>query len=123
AGRLAVVTGARVKIGYQAAIMLLRAGARVIATTRFPRDAARRYAREPDFREWGDRLAIYGIDLRHTPSVETLCRELLDRRDRLDLIINNACQTARRPRGFYAHPMDGGAAPPSPARQRLPRPH
>src|SRR5207249_10915894 len=55
AGRVALVTGARVKIGYQAAIMLLRAGARVIATTRFPRDAARRYAREPDFREWGDR--------------------------------------------------------------------
>jgi NAD(P)-dependent dehydrogenase (short-subunit alcohol dehydrogenase family) len=119
AGRVALVTGARVKIGYQAAIMLLRAGARVIATTRFPRDAARRYAREPDFREWGDRLAIYGIDLRHTPSVETLCRELLDRRDRLDFIINNACQTVRRPVGFYDHLMDGETAPPSPAEERL----
>ena len=115
AGRVALVTGARVKIGYQAAIMLLRAGARVIATTRFPRDAARRYAREPDFREWGDRLAIYGIDLRHTPSVETLCRELLDRFDRLDFIISNACQTVRRPVGFYDHLMDGETAPPSPA--------
>jgi len=118
-GRVALVTGARVKIGYQAAIMLLRAGARVIATTRFPRDAARRYAREPDFREWGDRLAIYGIDLRHTPSVETLCRELLDRRDRLDFIINNACQTVRRPVGFYDHLMDGETAPPSAAGQPL----
>jgi len=37
-----------VKIGYQAAILLLRAGARVIVTTRFPRDAARRYAGERD---------------------------------------------------------------------------
>ena len=119
AGRVALVTGARVKIGYQAAIMLLRAGARVIATTRFPRDAARRYAREPDFREWGDRLAIYGIDLRHTPSVETLCRELLDRFDRLDFIISNACQTVRRPVGFYDHLMDGETAPPSPAAERL----
>src|SRR5262249_43516905 len=59
-GRVALVTGARVKIGYQAAIMLLRAGARVIATTRFPRDAAQRYAREPDFADWRDRLAVYG---------------------------------------------------------------
>jgi len=118
-GRVTLVTGGRVKIGYQAAIMLLRAGARVIATTRFPRDAARRYAREPDFREWGDRLAIYGIDLRHTPSVETLCRELLDRRDRLDFIINNACQTVRRPVGFYDHLMDGETAPPSATEQRL----
>ncbi len=41
-GRVAIVTGARVKIGYQAAILLLRAGARVIVTTRFPHDAAAR---------------------------------------------------------------------------------
>jgi NAD(P)-dependent dehydrogenase (short-subunit alcohol dehydrogenase family) len=119
AGRVALVTGARVKIGYQAAVKLLRAGARVIATTRFPRDAARRYAREPDFREWGDRLAIYGIDLRHTPSVETLCRELLDRWDGLDFIVNNACQTVRRPVGFYDHLTAGETAPPSAAEARL----
>jgi NAD(P)-dependent dehydrogenase (short-subunit alcohol dehydrogenase family) len=102
-GRVAVITGARIKIGYQAAIMLLRAGARVIATTRFPRDAARRYARAPDFAEWRDRLAIYGVDLRHTPSVETFCREVLEHHDRLDFIVNNACQTVRRPAGFYDH--------------------
>jgi NAD(P)-dependent dehydrogenase (short-subunit alcohol dehydrogenase family) len=102
-GRVALVTGSRVKIGYQAAIMLLRAGARVIATTRFPRDAAQRYAREPDFGTWGDRLTVYGVDLRHTPSVETFCREILTCYDRLDFILNNACQTVRRPVGFYDH--------------------
>jgi len=102
-GRVAIITGARIKIGYQASIMLLRAGARVIATTRFPRDAARRYAREPDFAEWRDRLAIYGVDLRHTPSVEAFCREVVNRYDRLDFIVNNACQTVRRPAGFYDH--------------------
>ena len=36
-----------------------------------------RYAREPDFAEWADRLEIFGLDLRHTPSVEAFCRELL----------------------------------------------
>jgi NAD(P)-dependent dehydrogenase (short-subunit alcohol dehydrogenase family) len=102
-GRVALVTGARVKIGYHAAIMLLRAGARIVATTRFPRDAAARYAREPDFAEWGGRLAVYGVDLRHTPSVETFAREILATYDRLDFVLNNACQTVRRPAGFYDH--------------------
>jgi NAD(P)-dependent dehydrogenase (short-subunit alcohol dehydrogenase family) len=105
-GRVALVTGARVKIGYQAAIMLLRSGSAVHVTTRFPTDAAKRYAAESDFVEWGHRLHVHGIDLRHTPSVEALCAHLLERLDRLDFIINNACQTVRRPPGFYDHLMD-----------------
>src|ERR1700738_5421591 len=68
--RVALLTGGRVKIGYQAGIKLLRAGARLIVTTRFPRDSRVRYAREHDFAQWSDRLEIYGLDLRHTPSVE-----------------------------------------------------
>jgi hypothetical protein len=69
-GQVAVITGARLKIGFQASLMMLRAGARVIATTRFPVDAALRFSRETDFPEWGGRLEIYGLDLRHIPSVE-----------------------------------------------------
>ena len=106
-GRVALLTGGRVKIGYQTGLKLLRCGARLIVTTRFPRDAATRYANEPDFDQWGDRLEIFGLDLRHTPSVEAFCRELLETRDRLDFIINNACQTVRRPPDFYAHMMEG----------------
>jgi NAD(P)-dependent dehydrogenase (short-subunit alcohol dehydrogenase family) len=102
-GKVALVTGARVKIGYHAAIKLLRAGARVIVTTRFPRDAAARYAAEEDFAVWGSRLSVYGLDLRHTPSVEAFCAHLDRTLDRLDYIINNACQTVRRPTGFYRH--------------------
>ena len=102
-GRVALLTGGRVKIGYQAGIKLLRAGARLIVTTRFPRDSAARYAREPDFAEWADRLEIYGLDLRHTPSVEAFCTEVLATEQRLDFIINNACQTVRRPADFYEH--------------------
>jgi NAD(P)-dependent dehydrogenase (short-subunit alcohol dehydrogenase family) len=102
-GRVALITGARVKIGYQAGIMLLRAGAQLIVTTRFPRDAAARYAREPDFEEWGHRLQVHGLDLRHTPSVEAFALHLGDTLERLDFILNNACQTVRRPAGFYGH--------------------
>jgi NAD(P)-dependent dehydrogenase (short-subunit alcohol dehydrogenase family) len=109
-GRVALLTGGRVKIGYQAGIKLLRAGAHLIVTTRFPRDSAARYSREPDFNEWSDRLEIFGLDLKHTPSVEIFCKEMLDTRDRLDFIINNACQTVRRPREFYAHMHDAEVA-------------
>jgi len=105
-GRVAVITGARIKIGFQAALMMLRAGARVIVTTRFPRDAASRFAREADFAKWQDRLEVYGLDLRHSPSVEIFARYLTQTKDRLDILINNAAQTVRRPAGFYAHMLE-----------------
>jgi NAD(P)-dependent dehydrogenase (short-subunit alcohol dehydrogenase family) len=124
-GRVALLTGARVKIGYHAGIKLLRAGAHVIVTTRFPRDAALRYAREEDFEAWRDRLEIHGLDLRHTPSVEAFCRRMLASLSRLDFIVNNACQTVRRPAGFYRHLMDledaSADAVPQPARALLAR--
>ncbi|MEQ1701212.1 MAG: SDR family NAD(P)-dependent oxidoreductase, partial [Ilumatobacteraceae bacterium] len=110
-GRVALLTGGRVKIGYQAGIKLLRAGAHLIVTTRFPRDSAVRYAQEADFEEWGHRLEIFGLDLRHTPSVEAFCHHLMETRDRLDFIVNNACQTVRRPPDFYRHMMELEAGP------------
>ena len=105
-GRVAVITGARVKIGFHTALKVLRAGGEVIATTRFPHDAAQRYARETDFAEWKDRLQIHGLDLRHSPSVEIFTRYLERNLRRLDILINNACQTVRRPPAFYAHLLD-----------------
>ena len=122
-GRVALLTGGRVKIGYQAGLKLLRGGAHLIVTTRFPRDSAGRYAAEPDFATWGHRLEIFGLDLRHTPSVEAFCRHLIQTRPRLDFIINNACQTVRRPPDFYQHMMARETAAlhdmPEPARRLL----
>jgi NAD(P)-dependent dehydrogenase (short-subunit alcohol dehydrogenase family) len=105
-GRHALVTGARVKIGYQAALKLLRAGAQVIVTTRFPVDAASRYAREPDYLDFRERLQVFGLDLRHTPSVEIFARSLAGKLPRLDYILNNACQTVRRPAGWFRHLLE-----------------
>ena len=82
--------GGRVKIGFQTALMLLRSGAHVVVVTRFPVDAADRYAREHDFAEFSGRLQIHGVDLRHTPSVEIFARYLADSLPRLDYLINNA---------------------------------
>lgn len=103
AGRSALVTGARVKIGFEAAVMLLRAGASVVVTTRFPGDAARRFSQLQDFAAWEKRLSIFGLDLRHTPSVEALADHLNDTLPTLDFLIHNACQTVRRPPAYYTH--------------------
>lgn len=104
-GQVALVTGSRLKIGYHITLMMLRAGATVIATTRFPIDSALRYSKEPDFSVWEHRLKIHGLDLRHIPSVELFCNYIEQQYDRLDILINNAAQTVRRPAGFYQHLM------------------
>lgn len=104
-GRIALVTGGRVKIGYATALNLLRNGAQVIVTSRFPHDTARRYAEETDFNEWQDRLHIYGLDLRHIPSVQAFIQHLYATYPHLDILINNAAQTIRRPPEYYAHLM------------------
>lgn len=85
--------------------MLLRAGATVIVTTRFPVDAALRFSNEDDFSDWSDRLQIFGLDLRYTSSVELFASYIEQTVDRLNIIINNAVQTVRRPPGFYSHLM------------------
>lgn len=100
-GRRALITGARIKIGYATALRCLRAGAEVVATTRFPADAARRYRAEPDFEAWGDRLHLHGLDFRRLPDVI----EAIDAwraGPALDLLINNAAQTVWRPPTEYA---------------------
>lgn len=103
--QIAVVTGSRLKIGYHICLLLLRAGATVIATTRFPIDSALRFSKEEDFADWGHRLKIHGLDLRHIPSVEIFCNYIEQKYQRLDILINNAAQTVRRPSGFYSHLM------------------
>ncbi|WP_298485868.1 SDR family oxidoreductase [uncultured Maribacter sp.] len=105
AGQVAVITGSRLKIGYHITLMLLRAGATVVATTRFPVDSALRFSKEEDFTQWGHRLKIHGLDLRHIPSVEIFCNFIEQKYERLDILINNAAQTVRRPAGFYKHLM------------------
>ena len=128
-GRTILVTGCRVKIGFHVALKLLRNGATVIGTSRFPLDAALRFCAEPDEATWSGeeggeeggeeagreagreaeggggrgkgggrgRLHLYGLDFRSIPSVEAFCAHVIERHGKLNGIINNACQTVRRP--------------------------
>mmetsp|Transcript_23261 Transcript_23261/g.67144 ORF Transcript_23261/g.67144 Transcript_23261/m.67144 type:complete len:742 (+) Transcript_23261:362-2587(+) len=102
-GKVAVVTGSRVKIGYQTCLKLLRAGCTVVATTRFPNSAAATYRAEKDFAGWSARLHVYGLDLRDVTGLEAFTRflKMTYGDNGIDILINNACQTIRRPRGYY----------------------
>ncbi len=111
AQRRALVTGGRIRIGYAIALRLLRNGAEVIVTTRFPHDAARRYAREPDFAMWGSRLHIYGLDLRDLPAVQSFVAHVMATYPSLDILINNAAQTVRHPPSYYADLIAGEMRP------------
>ncbi|KAF9637724.1 putative short-chain dehydrogenase protein [Lasiodiplodia theobromae] len=95
----ALVTGARVNLGYHVALRLLRCGARVIATTRYPRDAVRRYMAEGDAEVWRERLRVVGADFRAAADafgvvegVRGVLREW-GGEERLDVLVNNAAQT------------------------------
>lgn len=107
-GKVALVTGARVKIGYEIALKLLRAGAdRVILTTRFPLDALKRYQKEADFSEWAAKLDIYQLDLRFLQDVIHFCEHVTKNYAKLDILIQNAAQTIRRPAAYYKSLIEG----------------
>ena len=100
-GKVAVVTGSRVKIGFQVVLKLLRAGCTVIATTRFPNAAVASFRKEEDFDDFCPRLHVYGLDLRDVAGLEAFVRFLQMQYTSIDILINNACQTIRRPAGYY----------------------
>ncbi|MEO7270002.1 MAG: SDR family NAD(P)-dependent oxidoreductase, partial [Knoellia sp.] len=109
-GKRALLTGGRAKIGMYIALMLLRDGAHLTITTRFPHDAARRFAAQEDSHEWIDRLKVVGIDLRDPTQVVALADEVAAAGS-LDILINNAAQTVRRSPGSYSHLVDGEQVP------------
>ncbi len=100
-GRRALLTGGRAKIGMYIALRLLRDGAETTITTRFPRDAARRFSSMPDSGDWLDRLDIVGVDLRQPGQVVALA-DTIAADGPLDILINNAAQTVRRSPDAYA---------------------
>ncbi|MFB2586204.1 SDR family NAD(P)-dependent oxidoreductase [Herbiconiux liukaitaii] len=109
-GRHALLTGGRAKIGMHIALRLLRDGAHTTITTRFPRDAVRRFSSLPDSAEWIGRLKIVGIDLRDPAQVIGLADEVVAAGP-LDILINNATQTVRRSPGAYQPLVDAEFAP------------
>src|SRR5690606_34645727 len=109
-GKRALLTGGRAKIGMYIALLLLRDGAHLTITTRFPKDAVRRFSSLEDSDDWLHRLKIVGIDLRDPTQVLSLADDVAAAGP-LDILINNACQTVRRSPGAYAPLIEGESAP------------
>lgn len=101
-GRKVVLTGGRVKIGYATALKLLRTGAEVTITTRFPALAQQQFKAEKDYSDWQNRLWIYGLDLRNLPAVQQFVTDYKNRNTNLDILINNAAQTIQYTDEYYA---------------------
>ncbi|MEV6751474.1 SDR family oxidoreductase [Streptomyces sp. NPDC051214] len=109
-GRRALLTGGRVKIGFQLALMMLRDGVELLVTSRFPHDTRRRFRAVPGSEKWLDRLTVLAVDLRDPRQVLGLCEELRQEGEPLDILVNNAAQTVRRPSESYAALMAGESA-------------
>ena len=109
-GRRALLTGGRAKIGMYIALRLLRDGAHTTITTRFPKDAIRRFTAMPDSAGWLHRLRVVGIDLRDPAQVVALADSVAEQGP-LDILINNAAQTVRRSPGSYGELVAAESAP------------
>jgi len=96
-----VVTGGRVKIGFETALRLLRNKANVIVSTRFSADALERYKAEKDYDIWKKQLSIVQVNFLSVKSVQEFVNFIKSTYDTLDILVNNAAQTIRRAAEFY----------------------
>lgn len=102
-GKIAVVTGGRIKNGYETAIRLLRNNCTVIVTTRFVDDCLDRYKKEKDYDNFKKRLFIYQLNLMCGKNITNFVQYITETFHRIDFLINNAAQTIKRPIQFYEH--------------------
>ncbi|WP_371574448.1 SDR family NAD(P)-dependent oxidoreductase [Streptomyces sp. NBC_01314] len=109
-GKRALLTGGRAKIGMYIALRLLRDGAHTTITTRFPKDAIRRFKAMDDSADWMHRLEVVGTDLRDPAQVVALADQVAQSGP-LDILINNATQTVRRLPSAYAALVEGESTP------------
>lgn len=100
-GRNVILTGGRVKVGFATALKLLRSGANLVLTTRFPALAMELMQQETDYENWKDRLWIYGLDLRNLKAIQEFTDFYKFNFDTLDILINNAAQTIKYPDEYY----------------------
>jgi len=92
-GYTAIVTGGRIKIGYETALWLLRNNCYTIVTTRFPADALLRFKKEEDYETFKDRLFLYGLDFKELKKVYQFIDFIKTNFKEINILINNAAQT------------------------------
>lgn len=107
--KVALVTGGRINLGFYTALRLLRCGAHVIVSSRYPLDTETRYSQVYDYGQWVTRLKIVGADFRTSKdafmlvtTVKNLLKEWApdsgkNKGGSLHILINNAAQTLTDP--------------------------
>eukprot|EP00331_Platyophrya_macrostoma_P007373 CAMPEP_0176419984 /NCGR_PEP_ID=MMETSP0127-20121128/8356_1 /TAXON_ID=938130 /ORGANISM="Platyophrya macrostoma, Strain WH" /LENGTH=969 /DNA_ID=CAMNT_0017800533 /DNA_START=89 /DNA_END=2995 /DNA_ORIENTATION=+ len=118
-GKVVLLTGCRIKIGYAMAVSLLRCGAVLLGTTRFSHDAIARFMEEADYPVWKDRLHLFSLDLRDMWMVTQFCGFLTQKFPKLFAIINNAAQTIARTPEYTAALRSMEVQPPPMLRSSL----
>jgi NAD(P)-dependent dehydrogenase (short-subunit alcohol dehydrogenase family) len=98
--RVGLVIGARTKLGHQILLKLVRSGAKVIGTTRYPKQALELFKNYVDYEKWSHLIDFYDVPLDlDTPeikiNVNKLCEFIEAKYGRLDILVNCAAQTIR----------------------------
>lgn len=90
AGKVVVITGATSGIGRAAAGMLVRRGATVVITARHQLRGKQVLAELHRRARSHDQVRLVGLDTSKLRSVRACAAELLERYDRIDVLVNNA---------------------------------
>jgi NAD(P)-dependent dehydrogenase (short-subunit alcohol dehydrogenase family) len=93
-GRVVVVTGASAGIGRDLAIGFANAGADVLVCSRRKQELEEVCA---EIRKVGSRAELFVLDVRDTKSIENLKQFITQQFGRIDVLVNNACFSVRKP--------------------------
>lgn len=93
-GKTILITGSSSGIGAQAALQLARAGATLLLVAR--REEELRQVQR-DIATVGGRAFIYPCDLTNAADLEACVTRILDDHPRIDVLVNNAARSIRRP--------------------------
>ncbi len=88
-GKVVVVTGSNVGIGFETAVGVAKEGATTILACR-NQAKAEAAAKEVTQRTWNDDVHVVSLDLADLASVQKAADEILSRWQRLDVLVNNA---------------------------------
>ena len=88
-GSTVVITGGNAGIGKETAVGLARLGARVIITSRNA-DRGARALEEIRERSARDDVEVMALDLASFASIRSFTKQLLDRTEKIDVLVNNA---------------------------------
>src|SRR5580704_14712762 len=88
-GKVVVVTGSNVGIGFETAVGVAALGATTVLACRNAAKAEAA-AKEVTQRTWNDDVHVVTLDLADLASVKTAADDVLSRWKRLDVLVNNA---------------------------------